>query len=112
MGMEGIYTITWAIFWQRVSYSEPDVVASCAVRNLNIRGARACFSSPAAFMRVQHRCINTYLSHYLPNDMSRKAPSTAYAQMALKRGKLLLASSAQKVRLEIDNSGSFRFAFA
>lgn len=90
----------------------PLVVASCAVRNLNIRGARACFSSPAAFMRVQQRCINKYLSHYLPNDISRKVPSTVYALMALNRGKLLLANSAQKVRLEMANSGSFRLELA
>lgn len=61
VGMEGISAMTWAMLIASASYSLPVAVASCAVQNLKIRGARACFSSPAAFISVQQRCKNTNL---------------------------------------------------
>jgi hypothetical protein len=87
-------------------------VASCAVKNLKTSGAKACFSSPAAFIKVQERWINTNLSHYFPREIYRKAFRTAYADTAVNRGKLFVAISAQKVRLESANSGSFRLVLA
>jgi multimeric flavodoxin WrbA len=55
VGIEGISAMTWARLKASVSYSVPAEVMSFDVRNLKIRGARGCFSSPADLMRVQQR---------------------------------------------------------
>lgn len=55
VGIEGISAITCARLKASVSYSVPEEVMSFEVRNLKIRGARGCFSSPADLIRVQQR---------------------------------------------------------
>lgn len=77
VGMEGISAMTCARLKARVSYYVPVEAMSFDVRNLKIIGASGCFSSPADFMSVQQRCINTKWSLYLLRDISLNAPITA-----------------------------------